>query len=141
MTIKTHRPLREQMLRHRVHKMIRVSGDTFKATVNCAVILCQRGEAPEAHTCQMADLTNVSIHDRFEYFIHLLYQTEGFTRRATISNQTYAIYHYRQNLIQTNSNLPLFVASSKLFGLMNDSTAPVNHENIGGKRLSVRLSH
>lgn len=138
MTIKTHRPLRQQMLRHRVHKMIRVSGDTFKATVNCAVILCQRGEAPETHTCQLADLTNVSIHDRFEYFIHLLYQTEGFTRRSTVSNQTYAIYHYRQNLIQTNSNLPLFVASPKLFALMNDATAPVNHEIIGGKRIPVR---
>lgn len=139
MTIKTHRPLREQMLSHRIHKMVRVSGDTFKATVNCAVILCQRGTAPETHTCQMADLTNVSIHDRFEYFIHLLYQTEGFTRRANVSNQTYAIYHYRQNLIQTNSNLPFFVASPKLFALMNDTTAPVKHENIGGKRVRVRI--
>ncbi|MDP3850823.1 MAG: hypothetical protein Q8Q59_09985 [Luteolibacter sp.] len=138
MTIKTHRPLREQMLRHRIHKMVRVSGDTFKATVNCAVILCQRGEPIEAHNCQMADLTNVSIRDRFEYFIHLLYQTEGFTRRATISNQTYAIYHYRQNLIQTNLNLPFFVASPKLFALMNDTTAQVNNESIGGKYVPVR---
>ncbi len=139
MTIKSHRPLREQMLRHRIHKMIRVSGDTFKATVNCAVILCQRGAAPESHICQMADLTNVSIQDQYERFIHLLYQTEGFTRRATISNQTYAIYHYRQNLIQTNSNLPLFIALPKLFALMNDTTAPVNHERIGGKRVPVRM--
>ena len=138
MTIKTHRPLREQMLRHRIHKMVRVSGDTFKATVNCAVILCQRGEATDAHNCQMADLSNVSIRDRFEYFIHLLYQTEGFTRRATISNQTYAIYHYRQNLIQTNSNLPFFVASPKLFALMNDTTAQVKNESIGGKLVPVR---
>ena len=138
MTIKTHRPLREQMLRHRVHKMIRVSGDTFKATVNCAVILCQRGAAPEAHTCQMADLTNVSIWDQHERFLHLLYQTEGFTRRANISNQTYGIYHYRQNLITTNSNRPFFVASPKLFALMNDTTAPAQHENIAGKRVPVR---
>jgi hypothetical protein len=138
MTIKTHRPLREQMLRHRVHKMIRVSGDTFKATVNCAVILCQRGAASETQTCQMADLTNVSIWDQHERFLHLLYQTEGFTRRANISNQTYAIYHYRQNLITTNSNLPFFVASPKLFALMNDTTASVQHENIGGKRVPVR---
>lgn len=138
MTIKTHRPLREQMLRHRIHKMVRVSGDTFKATVNCAVILCQRGAAPETHTCQMADLTNVSIHDRFEYFIHLLYQTEGFTRRSNISNQTYAIYHYLQNLIQTNSILPFFVAPPKFFALMNDITAPVQHEIIRGKRVPLR---
>ncbi len=141
MTITTHRPLREQMLRHRVHKMIRVSGDTFKATVNCAVIVTQRGPAPADHTCQMADLTNVSIHDRFEYFLHLLYQTEGtgpISRRQNVSNQTYAIYHYRQSLIATNSNIPFFVASPKLFALMNDTTAPVTREVIDGERVPVR---
>lgn len=138
MTIKTHRPLREQMLSHRVHKMVRVSGDTFKAVVNCAVILCQRGAAPEDHTCQMADLTNVSIHEQYERFLHLLYQTEGFARRQNVANQTYAIYHYRQSLIRTNSNLPFFVAPPKLFALMNDTTAPVGYETIGGKRVAVR---
>ncbi|MDX2080316.1 MAG: DUF3800 domain-containing protein [Terrimicrobiaceae bacterium] len=141
MTIKTHRPLREQMLRHRVHKMIRVSGDTFKATVNCAVILTQRGAAPAEQTCLMADLTNLSIHDQYERFLHLLYQTEGtgqMSRRQNVSNQTYALYHYRQSLIRTNSNLPFFVASPKLFALMNDTTAPVKHETIGEKRVPVR---
>ncbi len=141
MTIKTHRPLREQMLKNRVHKMVRVAGDTFKATVNCAVILCQRGAAHTSHACQMADLTNVSIHDQYERFLHLLFQTEGtaqISRRQNISNQTYAVYHYRQNLIATNSNKPFFVASPKLFGLMNDTTASANHEAIDGKNVSVR---
>ena len=138
MTIKTHRPLREQMMQNRIHKMLRVSGDTFKATVNCAVILCQRGAPSENQTCQMADLTNVSIHEQYERFLHLLYQTEGFARRQNVSNQTYAIYHYKQSLIRTNSNLPFFVASPKLFVLMNDTTAPVVHEEIGGKQVPVR---
>ena len=83
--------------------------DTFRATVNCAVIVTQRGPAPAEHTCQMADLTNVSIHDQYERFLHLLYQTEGtgqMSRRQNISNQTYALYHYRQSLIATNSNIP-----------------------------------
>lgn len=120
MTIKTHRPLREQMMKNRIHKMLRVSGDTFKATVNCAVIICQRGSSPDDQTCQMADLTNVSIHEQYERFLHLLYQTEGFARRQNVSNQTYAIYHYRQSLISANSNLPFFVASPKLFALMRD---------------------
>ncbi len=138
MTIKTHRPLRDQMLDHRVHKMVRVSGDTFNAVVNCAVILCQRGAAVAEHTCQMADLTNVSIYDQYERFLHLLYQTEGFARRQNVTNQTYAIYHYRQSLIRTNTNLPFFVASPKLFVLMNDTSARVIHEIIGGKRVAVR---
>ncbi|HDH04740.1 MAG TPA: DUF3800 domain-containing protein [Nitrospirae bacterium] len=120
MTIKSHRPLRKQMMQHRIHKMLRVHPDTFHATVNTAIILCQRGAVIKGHTCQMADLTNVSIHDQFERFLHLLYQTEGFARRQNISNQTYAIYHYRQSLIETNSNLPFFVASPKLFVLMQD---------------------
>lgn len=138
MTIKSHRPLRKQMMQHRIHKMLRVHPDTFRATVNTAIILCQRGPAPEDHTCQMADLTNVSIHDQFERFLHLLYQTEGFARRQNISNQTYAIYHYHQSLIATNSNLPFFVALPKLFALMNDNTAPVLHETLEGKRIPVR---
>lgn len=137
MTIKTHRPLRQQMLQHRIHKMIRVSGDTFKATVNCAIILCQRGASPPEQTCQMADFTNLSVHEQYERFLHLLYQTEGFARRQNVSNQTYALFHYRQSLISTNSNLPFFVASPKLFALMND-TSPVKHETIGGKRVPVR---
>jgi Protein of unknown function (DUF3800) len=138
MTIKTHRPLREQMLDHHLHKMVRVAGDTFKAVVNCAVILCQRGTAVAEHTCQMADLTNVSIHDQYERFLHLLYQTEGFARRQNVANQTYAIYHYHQSLISTNSSLPFFVASPKLFTLMNDTAAPAKHEIISGKRVPVR---
>jgi len=138
MTIKTHRPLRKQMMQHRIHKMLRVHPNTFHATVNTAIILCQRGAAAENHICQMADLTNVSIHEQYERFLHLLFQTEGFSRRQNISNQTYAIYHYRQSLIETNSNLPFFVASPKLFALMNDQTAPMTHETIGGKQVVVR---
>jgi hypothetical protein len=140
MTIKTHRPLRDQMMQNRIHKMLRVSGDTFKATVNCAIILCQRGTAPQDQTCQMADLTNVSIWTQHERFLHLLYQTEGFARRQNVSNQTYAIYHYRQSLIATNTNLPFFVASPKIFALMNDTTAPVTHEEIGGKRVPIHTA-
>ena len=141
MTIKTHRPLREQMLEHRIHKMIRVAGDTFKATVNCAVILCQRGTAPDSHTCLMADLTNLSIHEHFERFLHILYQTEGggvISHRQNISNQTYAIFYFRQSLIKTNSKCPFFVASPKLFALMNDTTAPVRYETIAGRSVPVR---
>ena len=141
MTIKTHRPLREQMIQHRIHKMIRVAGDTFKATVNCAVILCQRGAASDSHTCLMADLTNLSIHKQYLRFLDILYQTEGsgaLSRRQNVSNPTYAIYHYRQSLIQSNTNIPFFVASPKLFALMNDTTAPARYESIAGKRVPVR---
>ena len=121
MTIKTHRPLREQILANRIHKMIRVASDTFRATVNCAITLTQRGAAAENHICQMADLTNVSIHDQYERFLHVLYQTEGFGRRQNIANQTYAIYHYRQTCIPHKLKRPfLRGVTRKLFALMRD---------------------
>lgn len=139
MTIKTHRPLRKQILKNRIHKMLRVHPDTFHSTVNCAVILCQRGPAPNENTCQMADLTNVSIHDQYEYFVHLLTKAEGFARRQNIANQTYAIYYYRQSLIHTNSNIPFFVASPKLFGLMRDigNSERISEEGLPGLAYSV----
>ncbi|GAA4397110.1 hypothetical protein GCM10023187_06020 [Nibrella viscosa] len=173
MTIKTHLPLRKQMINHYLHKMVRVHSDTFQATVNTAIVFAQKHDrkdprqtpaplrqhttgpalqthvpgqqlaldgraqavqtslipmgyeqntATPIHEVLMADLTNVSIHDSYERFLELLHQTAadatGALPRPTAE---YAIYQYPQHLITTNSNLPFFVASSKLFGLMNDS--------------------
>jgi hypothetical protein len=140
MTIKSHRPLRVQMLQNRIHKMLRVHPDTFHATVNCAVIICQRGTPTEDHTCQMADLTNVSIYDQYEYFVHLLTKAEGFAKRQNITNQTYALYHYRQSLIHTNSNLPFFVASSKLFSLMRDIGNEVRVDESGLPQVAYNVT-
>ena len=156
MTIKTHRPLREQLMGSRVHKMIRCHADTFNAVVNTAVIITQKGGGPGAVApaedtlarlwagpqrgpwCQMVDLTQVSIHKQHERFLTLLFDTAGNARRRDIATESCAAYHYPQALIATNSNLPFFVASPKLFALMNDTTAPVKHEEIGGNRVPVR---
>ncbi len=133
MTIKTHLPLRKQMMDNYIHKMIRVDSDTFSATVNTAIILCRRNEFGkdnenqivrsfnEAHHCQMVDMTNVSIHENYSRFIEILQQTEIENERNQVSTSEFAIYFYPQSLIRTNSNLPFFVASPKLFALMNDS--------------------
>ena len=86
----------------------------------------------------MVDLTQVSIHQQHDRFLTLLFDTAGAVRRRDIATESCAAYHYPQALIATNSNLPFFVASPKLFALMNDTTAPVKHETIGGKRVSVR---
>jgi len=153
MTIKSHRPLRAQLMGSRVHKAIRVSGDTFNATVNTAIVIVQKGggcgtAAPTpaalalADTtgpwCQMVDLTNVSIHDEHDRFLTLLFDTAGSTRRRDVSTDSCAVFTYPQALIATNSNLPFFIASPKLFALMNDTTAPVSIREIGGRRVQVR---
>jgi hypothetical protein len=149
MTIKTHFPLRQQMMRNYIHKMIRVHPDTFKATVNTAIIICERNVFPpgtpaeqktidSGHHCQMVDITNVSIHNDYERFLEILYKTEGFEERASFSSPEYAIYYYSQELIRTNSNLPFFVASPKLFALMNDTSASVEYIDISSKPIQVR---
>lgn len=156
MTIKSHLPLRKQMMDNYIHNMIRVHQDTFGATVNTAVIICRRNEFPKdengqtvrvfdkRHHCQMADLTNVSIHDHYQRFIEILQQTVSGQGKGQISTPEYAIYTYPQKLIISNSNLPFFAASPKLFSLMNDGNDPDNRpemiiKEIGGKNVNVRI--
>lgn len=155
MTIKSHLPLRKQIMDNYIHKMIRVHQDTFGATVNTAIIICQRNEFHKddigqvirnfdaTHICQMVDLTNVSIHENYSRFIEILNQTLETEGLGQISTQEYAIYSYPQKLILSNSNLPFFVASPILFSLMNDGNDPDNKpftelKEIDGKQVQVR---
>lgn len=165
MTIKSHRPLRRQIMNSYIHKMIRVHPDTFKATVNTAIIIIQRNVFPKDtpankfnidpnHHCLMADLTTISIHENHDRFLELLYRTIDAEAIEDIkkdsdklsvlkmqgdnwtseSSEEYAIYSYPQNLINTNSNLPFFVASPKLFAFMNDN----NNDN---NRVKVEIKY
>lgn len=155
MTIKTHKPLRQQMMQHRLLKMVRMHPKTFKATVNTAIVLAQRNGHAQTYkvldsgnkdsdikpyrfsgnNLQMVDLTTVNPHDEYELFRRVL----GLTYQSgQVSNSRYAIYQYPQTLIATNSNLPFFVASPKLFALMNDQTAETAERELNGKKLKVR---
>lgn len=146
MTIKSHLKLRKHLMQNYVHKMLRVHPDTFRATVNTAIVIIERNtgkEFDDTHICLMADLTNISIHEQYEHFVEVLNKTKGVdfsVARKNISNEEYAIYYYPQALIQTSSNLPFFVASPKLFALMNDSGKGLKREvrNIGGRQVQVR---
>lgn len=169
MTIKSHKPLRRQIMNSYIHKMIRVHPDTFKATVNTAIIIIQRNVFPKdtpankfnidpSHHCLMADLTTISIHEKHDRFLELLYRTidvepveaiEEDSHKPPVlkmqgdnwtseSSEEYAIYTYPQNLINTNSNLPFFVASPKLFAFMNDKTAK-KQKQIEDNEVKARL--
>ena len=134
MTIKSHHSLRRQMMDNYIHKMIRVHPDTFKATVNTAIIICERNRSKsfnQDHVCQMVDMTNVSVHDSYSRFVELLGMARGVdfgVMKECVSNEEYGIYYYPQGLIQTNNNLPFFVASPKLFSLMNDSSKELKQQ-------------
>ncbi len=160
MTIKSHKQLRDFILENQIHSMVRVHPDTFKATVNTAVILCERLEKPKDNVkpLLMADFTNTSIHQQYDRFIQLLdkvteynqpsYATGSFEEKEVLymkgeywtseSSKEYAVYTYPQSWIETNSNHPFFVASPKLFGLMNDTIAPKKQTNIDGKIIQAR---
>jgi hypothetical protein len=146
MTIKSHLQLRRHLMQNYVHKMLRVHPDTFRATVNTVIMVAERNTLKErnvGHICLMADLTNISIHTQYERFAEVLNLTKGAdfeTEKVNISNEEFAIYHYPQALIKTNSNLPFFVESPKLFALMNESGQDLKKEirEIGGRQVQVR---
>lgn len=154
MTIGSHLALRRQLMHHYVHKMIRLHPDTFGATVNTVILLAERNQygnvpvaqkqIPASHICQLVDMTRISIHQQHEQFLELLHKTEGFAtaaRPAAEATAEFAIYHYPQQLIRQNSNLPFFVASPKLFGLLNDTGRDVPKEtlSLGGQDVQARV--
>lgn len=124
MTIGTHLKLRQQMMHNKIYKMVRMSPKTFSATVNTVVIVCEKCRADatdsaiEGNICQMADMSNIDIHEDYEHFMDIL--SRSTMQMSNVANEEYAIYNYQQKLIKNCSNLPFFVASPKLFGLMND---------------------
>ncbi len=159
MTIKSHLPLRKMLMQNYIHKMLRMHKNTFMATVNTVIMIVERNEFRrdengksivefnDKHICLMADMTNISIHDDYERFSEVLNQVndvEFDNKTQSISNEEYAIYCYPQYIIKSNSNMPFFVASPKLFSLMNDGNDPLNKlptklKVIGAKKVPVRI--
>ena len=142
MTIGTHLKLRQQMMHNIIYKMVRMSPKTFSATVNTVVIVCEKCRADatdsaiEGNICQMADMSNIDIHYDFEHFMNIL--SKSTMQRSNISNEEYAIYNYEQKLIKNCSNLPFFVASPKLFELMNDVHPRNKYSKMDNLLYSVR---
>ena len=157
MTIGSHLKLRQQMMRSRIHKMLRMSPKTFSATVNTVIIFCEKcklvtvkqGNVLEKATdnaicrniCTMADMTNIDIHEDYKYFIEVLAQSIDMDSDKCLSNEEYAIYRYPQKLIRNCSNLPFFVASPKLFELMNDVNPVLKASTqINGNHVMYRIN-
>ncbi len=137
LTIKTHKPLREQVLSKQLHKVVRLHQDCFDATVN-ACIISITNQADGEHQLITADLTNISTRDQVEMLRKYLYDLESHVGEST---PVYGVYAYEQDLINTNSNQPIFVGSPKLFGLMRDVGIEVIHKEIASKVVAVRQTH
>ena len=134
LTIKTHKPLREQVLSKQLHKVVRLHQDCFDATVN-ACIISITNQANGEHQLIAADLTNISTRDQIEILRTYLYNLESHIGEST---PVYGVYAYKQDLINTNSNKPIFVGSPKLFTLMQDVGVEVVRKEIAGRVVPVR---
>ena len=118
LTIKTHKELREQVLAKQLHKVVRMHQDCFDATVNACVITITNSN-DENKELIAADLTNISTRENITELREKLYSLDKFIGQST---PIFAVYKYKQGLIKTNSNLPIFVGSPKLFNLFNSFT-------------------
>jgi len=134
LTIKTHKQLREQVLEKDLHKIVRVHQDCFDATVNACIMLLSN-QKTNNNQLLVADLTNISTRKEVKEFREKLYNLK---KNVGSSTSIFAVYEYSQELIHTNSNLPIFIGSTKLFALMNDTNCPQIEKEIAGKKVKVR---
>jgi hypothetical protein len=118
LTIKTHFKLREQMMEKQMLNVIRLHQDCFMATVNSCIFHLKNTPHTNGNFIA-ADLTNISTKTELTELNEKLFNLHDYIGTAT---PNFAVYEYEQDLIKTNSNLPVFVASPKLFALMNDTT-------------------
>ena len=142
MTIGSHQKLRQQMMHNKIYKMVLMSPKTFSATVNTVVIVCEKCKADsadsaiEGNICQMADMSNIDIHEDYEHFMDVL--SRSIMQITNETNEEYAIYNYEQKLIKSNSNLPFFVASPKLFQIMINQPSSYKKKLIKNKEFIYR---
>jgi hypothetical protein len=120
LTIKSHKPLREQVLQYDLKNVIRLHKDCFNATVNSCIFTVKKtvilGNEAISNIIA-ADLTNISTRKQIPEFREKLFHLEDYIGQYT---PDFAVYNYSQKLLSTNNNTPILVASPKLFQFMND---------------------
>jgi len=133
LTIKTHRLLREQVLEKQIHKVIRIHQDCFEATVNACILLASNSISSENRII-VADLTKMTTRTMLSELRSKLYHLEESIDEIT---PEIAVYSYLQDLIKANSNLPIFVASPKIFSLLNNTTCENHQEEVGDNEKTI----
>lgn len=148
-TIRTHYKLRKKLFEEtEAQYFISVPMRTFKATVNTGIYLFKKSirDKIKKNFIIAADFHCLDIKKKPGYLENAfdeLIQTEpdnavhdGYT---IIADKEKAIYTYRQQIIKKFSGIPFFIASPKMFALMNDTTKvisgnpPVMNFNFNGK--------
>jgi hypothetical protein len=150
-TIRTHYPLRKKLFEEtEAQFLISVPMRTFKATVNTGIYLFQKS-APDkiennfiiAADFHGLDIKSGDLESAFDELIKFEPDETAQDGYTVISDKEKAIYAYRQEIIKRFSNLSFFIASPKLFALMDDTTTvtlenpPVMNVKFNGKALEL----
>ena len=134
LTIKSHKPLREQVLSKQFHKVVRLHQDCFDATVNACIISVTNKESTN-NKISVADTTNISTRDEIDLLRPILYKLDDFVGQST---PIFGVYKYDQKRIFINSNIPIFVGSPFLYEIMNDATIIPYEKFISSEKVFVR---
>ncbi|HBT81484.1 hypothetical protein A3B26_01760 [Candidatus Giovannonibacteria bacterium RIFCSPLOWO2_01_FULL_48_47] len=164
-TIKTHKPLRRFMLDNaKVFHLIMMPPWLFGATVNTSILIAEKSERGRASGKQgeriifenakkreenelvACDFTRAEKNtNELDEYLYSLDEPPAFAKASAgkqeVSTPKKAVYRYKQGLIETNSNIPFFVGSPKLFALMNDTSAKTAEKEVGEiekKKVKVR---
>jgi len=129
-TIRTHRKLRGKLLKEcEIKYLISVPSRTFRATVNPGIYLFKKNliDREKNDFVLAADFHNLNIKNGdLEAGFELLVEKDVFDETkdgyTITSEKEMTIYAYRQKIIKRFSNLSFFIASPKLFKLMDDTT-------------------
>ena len=150
-TIKSHYKLRKKLFEEtKAQCIISVPMKTFNATVNTGIYLFRKSTPEEekdnfliAADFHGLDIKNGKLENALSSIINVKLNekiTDGYT---IDSDREMAIYAYRQNIIKKFSNLSFFIASPKLFKLMDDtsnivlSTPPIMRVNFNGREIEL----
>ncbi len=150
-TIRTHYKLRKKLFEEtKAQYLISVPMKTFKATVNTGIYLFKKSSPEEekdnlviAADFHRLDIKNGDLEAALDLIVDIKPDEkckEGYT---IISDKEMAIYAYWQKIISKFSNLSFFIASPKLFKLMDDtsnivlSAPPIMRVNFNGREIKL----
>jgi len=127
-TIRTHYKLRKKLFEEtKAQCLISVPMKAFKATVNTGIYLFRKSNLEEeknnfliAADFHGLDIKNGDLEAALDLIVDIKSDEKCKDGYTIISDKEMAIYAYRQKIVSKFSNLSFFIASPKLFQLMQD---------------------
>ena len=118
-TIKSHRPLRRRLAElTTVWHVLDLPSWVFNATVNTGILTLTKRAPTEDHQLIAGDLRGIGRADWDTLTKNL---SAVAAHGVDIQTLTYARYTYAQSLVSTYKNVSFFIASPKMYSLMNNA--------------------